>query len=196
MSSETGSIDPDAALMVRVRDHDDTEAFADLLNRYHNEVMNLAWRYVHDRQRSEDVAQEVFMRVYKARKKYRPEAKFRTYLLRIATNLCISGLRKKKLPVQSLTVGADEREREVHDDAAQDPAFTPELSEIQDQVRQAVEALPERQRMAIILARFHGLSYPELEDALGLSRMALKSLLHRAREQLRKNLKGYVDGAE
>lgn len=188
---DVAASDPDTALMLKVRDDDDRQAFAELLSNNHRDVMNLAWRYFNDRQRAEDVTQEVFLRVYAARKNYRPEARFRTWLLRIATNHCISVLRKKRVQAHSLTVGDDDREREVHDDAAADPSYAPEQREIQARVRAAVESLPERQRMAIILSRFHGLSYPELEVALGLTRQALKSLLHRAREALKEQLSDY-----
>lgn len=188
--------DPHAALMVRVAESDDQEAFRALVEAYHNEVVNLAWRYVRDRQRAEDVAQETFLKVYGARKRYRPEAKFRTWLLRIATNLCISKLRKRRIKAHSLTFGDDEREREVTDDKAFDPSYAPERKEIQARVREAVESLPERQRVAIILSKFHGLSYPELEETLGLSRQALKSLLHRAREALKARLVDYIEEAQ
>jgi RNA polymerase sigma-70 factor, ECF subfamily len=188
----SSSDDPDALLMIQVRDDDDQTAFGQLLERNHQNVMNLAWRYFNDRQVAEDIAQEAFLRVYNARKSYRPEAKFKTWLLRIATNLCISALRKKKLQVRRLTVGEDGKEREIADDKALNPANAPELHEIKRQVRLAVEKLPERQRMAIILSRFHGLTYPELEEALGISRMALKSLLHRARETLKQHLVDYM----
>jgi RNA polymerase sigma-70 factor, ECF subfamily len=190
------STDPDAQLMLRVRDADDQVAFGQLLERNHRNVMNVAWRYFNDRQKAEDIAQETFLRVYNARKSYRPEAKFRTWLLRIATNLCISSLRKKKLQVRRLTIGEDEKEREIADDGAADPAFAPEQRETRSRVRQAVETLPDRQRMAIILSRFHGLSYPELEKTLGISRMALKSLLHRARETLKERLVDYMGEEE
>ena len=196
MSSEprdgpSSEIDPDAAIMLRVGDGDEA-AFAGLVERYHQEVMNLGWRYFRDRQLAEDVAQETFLRVYRARKRYRAEAKFRTWLLRIATNLCISQLRKKRVSAHSLTAGDDEQQRDVHDGAAADPAAAPELVEMQRRVREAVERLPERQRVAILLSRFHGMTYPELEEALELSRPALKSLLHRARESLRKELEAYM----
>jgi RNA polymerase sigma-70 factor, ECF subfamily len=190
-----GPTDPDALLMVRVREGDDA-AFAQLIENNHHYVMNLGWRYFHDRQLAEDVAQEAFLRAYNGRHNYRPEAKFRTWLLRKATNLCISKLRKKRIVARSLTFGEDEREREVHDQLARDPAEEPERTELQEHVRAAIADLPERQRVAIILARFHGLTYPELEEALGLSRMALKSLLHRARESLRVRLAEYVRAEE
>ncbi|MDF1663675.1 MAG: sigma-70 family RNA polymerase sigma factor [Planctomycetota bacterium] len=192
----TLSEDPDARLMLRVRDSDDQQAFQTLLERNHQNVMNLAWRYFHDRQKAEDIAQETFLRVYNARKSYKPEAKFKTWLLRIATNLCISGLRKKRIQAHRLTMGEDNKDHEITDDKASDPAFAPEQREIKDRVRAAVDTLPERQRVAIILSRFHGLTYPELEKALGLSRMALKSLLHRARETLKQRLLDYMDEEE
>lgn len=186
--------DPDAAKMMRVRAGDE-QAFAELLQRYHPEVMNLAWRYFHDRQIAEDIAQETFLRVHAARGSYTPKAKFRTWLLRIASNLCISRLRRKRIQAHSLT-GGDEREREVRDHGADDPSLSPEMSETRARVRAAVDRLPERQRMAIVLSRFHGLSYPELEQALDLSRNALKSLLHRARESLKNELRDYMAGDE
>jgi len=192
--TEGAKVDPDVALMLRVRDGDE-EAFGELVDRYHSEVRNLAWRYISDRQWSEDIAQETFLRVHKARARYEPRAKFRTWLLRIATNLCISRLRKKRIKAGSLSVGrADGGERELLDAEALDPALAPEQAERVRRVRQAVADLPERQRMAIILNRFHGHGYADLEKALEMSRPAVKSLLHRARESLKKALEAYMEG--
>lgn len=184
--------DPDAWLMVTVRDTGDQAAFAKLLQSYHGLVVKVCWRYFGDQQLAEDAAQETFFKVYSARHTYKPQALFKTWLLRIATNVCISKLRKNRIKTTSMNVGEDERDYEFADKQAADPAFAPERSEIQQHVRAAIDSLPERQRMAIILAKFEGLSYPELEVALGVTRQGLKSLLHRAREALKQKLANYV----
>ena len=171
----------------------DESALGVLIERNGRSVLNLAFRYLSDRSAAEDVLQESFLKLYQARDRYRPEARFRTYLLRIATNACISRLRKKR-PV-SLGAGGDEDEGGI--DFADPEAPAPQsgmlTGELHGRVRAAVDELPERQRMAILLNKFEGLDYQETAAQLGLSVPATKSLLHRARMTLKELLSDYVD---
>lgn len=182
--------DPDIALMLALQAGEES-ALGALLERNGRSVLNLAYRYLHDRAAAEDVLQESFLKLYQARERYRPEAKFRTYLLRIATNLCISRLRKKR--VGSLdAAGEDEVGHDPVDDEAPAPQRGLLEGELHERVRAAVDQLPERQRLAILLNKFEGLDYKETAAQLGLSVPATKSLLHRARMTLKDLLADYV----
>ncbi len=185
--------DPDARLMLRVQAGDDA-AFAELVRRNGDRVLGLAFRYLGDRAQAEDVVQETFLKLYQARARYRPDAPFVSYALRIATNVCISALRKRR--GVSLDAGGDE------DDGPSDPPGPPQAAPVDRlvgveqaaRVRDAVQQLPDRQRLAIVLNKFHGLDYQQVADQLGLSVPATKSLLHRARMTLKDLLQGYVQG--
>jgi RNA polymerase sigma-70 factor (ECF subfamily) len=170
----------------------DQQAFAELLERNHRSVLDLAYRYLRDRARAEDVAQEAFLKVYQARARYTPTAKFRTYLLRVAANLCISQLRRKR----SVSLGGpgDDEAPEAADPDARQPGDQALTSELHQRVREAVERLPERQRVAILLNKFEGLDYQQVGEVLDLSPSATKSLLHRARMALKSGLESYLRG--
>jgi len=182
--------DPDTELMLRLRAGDEA-ALRPLLERNAPIVLNLAFRYFSDRARAEDVVQETFLRVYRARERYEPTAPFRSYMLRIAANICISHKRKRR--AGSLELGDDDR-IDPADERAATPGAGLEATEMQTRVRDAVARLPERQRIAILLNKFEGLGYQEVADHLGLSVPATKSLLHRARMALKDMLAGYVEG--
>jgi RNA polymerase sigma-70 factor, ECF subfamily len=178
--------DRDTELMLRLQ-RGDRDALRPLLERNHQRVVNLAFRFGADRDMAEEVAQETFFRVYKARDRYRSERPFAAYLLRVATNLCLSRARKLK-----------SRRTLVDHDAAGSGAGTGKQpdedllqAELRARVRAAVATLPDRQRAAVVLQRFDGLSYEEVGDALGLTVSATKSLLHRARLSLRDRLAEY-----
>ncbi len=177
--------DPDVHLMLRVQ-AGDREAFGLLLRRNHERVLTLAYRYLGDRSLAEDVVQETFLKLYQARDRYRPDARFRSYLLRIATNACLSRLRKKR-PL-SLEGDPDGPDTDPPDAAAAPPDQALVTSELHARVRAAVAQLPERQRLAILLNKFEGLDYREVGEHLGLSVPATKSLLHRARMALKEML--------
>ena len=177
-------LDPDVALMLRLQAGDES-ALATLFQRHAHRVLNLAYRYLGDRARAEDVVQESFLKLYASRARYRPEAKFQSYLLRIASNLCISMLRKKR--PASLT-GPDDAPTEPPDPDAPDADARLLHAEMKARVRAAVDQLPERQRLAIVLNKFEGLDYAGVAEHLGLSVPATKSLLHRARMALKEVL--------
>jgi len=189
----------DIDLMLAVQAGDEG-AFRALVDRHRNAIVNLAWRYLGNRTDAEDLAQEVFLKVYRARRRYRPDAKFTTWLYRVAVNASLNEVRNRKnrATFGAVTLGGgDEGARGL--DPAGDPAngapdAALERAELRERVRAAVGELPDRQRMALLLNKFHGLGYQELSDALGLSIPAVKSLLVRARENVRRALEPYVRG--
>mgnify|MGYP005642604341 CR=1 FL=1 len=178
--------DADTELMLRLQ-RGERAAFRPLLERNHTRVLNLAFRFGVDRGAAEELAQETFLRVYQARERYRPERPFGAYLLRIATNLCLS--RARRLRARKTFVDHDAAGN--NSDGRDQPVDDLLREELRARVRQAVATLPERQRLAIVLQRFEGLSYEQVAEALDLTVPATKSLLHRARLSLRDRLEDY-----
>jgi RNA polymerase sigma-70 factor, ECF subfamily len=174
--------DPDVTLMLRFQ-KGDAAAFDELVARHQKAVLNIAWRYGGDRSLAEDLAQEIFVKVWKARASYQPAARFSTWLYRIAVNRCLNEIRSRPrqaaLPV----------EETIEEPAGARPDDDLDRAEIRQAVRRAVDELPANQRMAVILSRFHELPYEEIAEAMSVSLEAVKSLLFRARE----NLKGALE---
>ena len=177
--------DPDVALMLRFQAGDEA-AFDELVRRHQKAMLNLAWRYVGDRNLAEDLAQEIFIKVHRARRSYKPAARFSTWLYRIAVNRCLNELRSRPktapMPVEDA----------VEEKTAVRPDDDLRRGEIRDAVRQAVDELPANQRMAVILSRFHELPYEEIAETMGVSLEAVKSLLFRARENLKETLGKFI----
>jgi RNA polymerase sigma-70 factor (ECF subfamily) len=196
-SAQMALRDPDIRLMLRVRD-DDPAAFAELVERFQHRLVAVMNHLVGSAHEAEDLAQEVFLRVYRIRKKYRPKAKFSTWLFTIANNLALNALRdRKRRPVLPLEL----RESGVQgsrpaENAAPDLGMTPShglrQKELTDVIRRALDGLNERQRVAIVLNKFEDMNYAEIADVMGLSTKAVKSLLSRARMRLREALQGYI----
>jgi RNA polymerase sigma-70 factor (ECF subfamily) len=188
--------DPGAALMLAFQAGDET-AFERLVERYSGRAYALCTRFLGEIAGREDLVQEAFLRVFRARERYRPTALFSTWLYRIVYNLC-ANQRERRREMLSLEAGADEDGRpdsrglqgrnDVADEAAPDPASGLEGRDVTDAVRAAIAALPESQRMALILAKYEGLSLAEIAEVLDSSEKAVKSLVHRARENLRARL--------
>ena len=180
----------DVQLMLSAKAGDD-ESFELLLRRYRTPLVNFLHRMVRDAATAEDLAQEVFLRVYRARKKYEPSAKFTTWLFRIATNLALNSLRDGRY--RQLEISADETredERPVLSVPDQRPSAVERMME-QDRaefIRRAIQTLPEKQRVAVLLHKYHELDYDEIAGILECSESALKSLLFRAYETLREKL--------
>lgn len=176
----------------------DQGAFGDLVDRHRDAIVNLTYRYLGNRADAEDLAQEVFLKVYRARKRYRPEAKFTTWLYRVAVNACLNEVRNRRSrPTHGaapLTSGdeAGGLIPALADAAAESPADATLRSELAEQVRDAVDGLPERQRLALLLNKFHGLGYEELAASLDMTIPAVKSLLVRARENVRRRIEPYL----
>jgi RNA polymerase sigma-70 factor (ECF subfamily) len=196
-SSQMALRDPDIRLMLRVRD-DDGAAFAELVERFQHRLVGIMHHLVGNADEAEDLAQEVFLRVYRIRKKYRPKAKFSTWLFTIANNLALNALRdRKRRPVLPLEVqesgpvgtgpgGVVAPARDAP------PTHNLQQQELADVIRQALDGLNERQRVAIVLNKFEDMNYAEIAEVMGLTIKAVKSLLCRARVKLRESLQGYI----
>src|SRR2546430_1328982 len=190
-------IDPDAALMLRVREGD-REAFAELVDKYKQPVMNLAYRTLRDATEAEDLAQHVFLQVYKSAHRYEISAKFSTWLFTIARNLCLNEIRRRsRHPADSLDShypGEDEDQpaRQFQDAKAFAATDSVLQQELQEKIEEAAADLPENQRTAIQLCRQEEMSYEDIAEVLGCSLSATKSIIHRAREVLKQRLKPYL----
>jgi RNA polymerase sigma-70 factor, ECF subfamily len=183
------ALEQDAQLMLRVGEGDDT-SFALLLERHRGPVVHFLYRMVQNQAVSEELAQEVFLRVYRSRLKYEPTAKFTTWLFRIATHVALNSIRdaKKEKGHESLDEEMlDGLERQVAD---RQPTVEQQMvHEVKRrEVRQAIEALPAKQRAAVLMHKYEGLDYAQIASVLDCSESALKSLLFRAYESLRGRL--------
>jgi RNA polymerase sigma-70 factor (ECF subfamily) len=189
-------LDPDAALMLRVK-RGNRAAFAELVEKYRQPVMNLVYRTLRDETEAEDLAQNVFLQVYKSRSRYKRTAKFSTWLFTIARNLCLNELRRRsRHPAESLEETRGEHEgqpqRQYEDKKNFLPTETLLHGELAQKIEEALAGLPENQRTAILLCRQEDLSYEEIAGVLGCSLSATKSLIHRGREVLKQKLKPYL----
>ena len=194
--------DTDQILMQRFQEGDET-AFEVLVHKYQGLVLSLCRRYLGSRSPGvEDVAQEVFVRVVKARMTYEPRAKVKTWIYSITVNACLNEIRrlrsKKNRSVSTFTAvfgaAADGEAPELPEGPPPEPTRGLEGEEAAARVRAAVDALPEQQRLALVLARFHHCSYEEVAETMETSIPAVKSLLTRARENLRQRLTDLVEG--
>jgi RNA polymerase sigma-70 factor (ECF subfamily) len=191
--------DPDVRLMLQVRDGD-AAAFTELVLRYQNRLLTVLEHLVGSRELAEDLAQDVFVRVFKARERYQPEAKFSTWLFTIANNVASNALRsrsrRREVGVPEGN-GADSAPLALDQLAKAASGFMPtralDKAEQAEMVRSAVAALSERQRMALLLAKFEGMSYHDIAQTMDLSVQAIKSLLSRARVNLKEILTPYVE---
>jgi RNA polymerase sigma-70 factor, ECF subfamily len=175
----------------------DRAAFEQLVERNTRKVHALVYRFLGDPDAVQDITQEVFLRVYRTAQRYEPRAKFSTWLYRIVANLCFNVLRSRKRgrPVSLDLTGADDGEtyhRNLPDEKHAPPEASTDEQELSQKVSQAVEQLPENQKIAIILNKFESKSYEEISEILDCSTMAVKSLLSRARANLRDTLSRYV----
>jgi RNA polymerase sigma-70 factor, ECF subfamily len=188
--------DPDVRLMVQVR-NDVQGAFEALLERYQNRLVGILFHMVGSKEEAEDLCQEVFLRIYRARKGYRPRAKFSTWLFTIANNLALNHLRRKGRN-QSLPLGGASSSQPISPVAKHlegregTPSGPMRQAELSDLVRDALGTLNEDQKMAVLLNKFEDMSYAEIADIMGRSPEAIKSLLARARNQLREQLEPYL----
>ena len=186
----------DAEIMLRVREGDDS-GFEYLIQKYHKPMIHFMFRMVHNQAVAEELAQEVFLRVYRSRQSYRAEAKFTTWLYRIATNLGVNHARDTKYERAAQNVYLDQPDPETGTtpDVA-DLTASVEQELVKDErmkaIRQHVLALPERQRNAVLMHKYQGLDYKQIGEVLKLSESATKSLLFRAYQTLRERLKEFV----
>ncbi len=186
----------DAAIMLRVASGDEA-GFNYLAEKYHRPMLHFLYRMVHNEAIAEELAQEVFLRVYRSRASYRAEAKFTTWLYRIATNLAGNHARdtRHERSAQTVYLDAPDEESGVTPDVA-DEAPTAEQGLLREErmkaIRRQVMALPERQRMAVLMHKYQGMDYREIGQVLKQSESATKSLLFRAYQTLRETLKDFV----
>ena len=174
----------------------DEQSFALLLHRYRSPLVNFLYRMVRNREQAEDLAQEVFLRVYRARADYVPSAKFTTWLFRIATNLALNSVRDSRYQRMEIsldapvTADAEDGDEKTLDVAEKQPNIEQHLVEDvqRKMIRRAIEKLPEKQRAAVLLHKYQDLDYGEISKILECSESALKSLLFRAYETLRVEL--------
>jgi RNA polymerase sigma-70 factor (ECF subfamily) len=174
----------------------DREEFDKVLEAHYRQVINIAYRFLNNQAAAEDIAQEVFLRFYRVFPRYKPEAKFSTYLYKMTKNLCLNYLRQRK-PERFISLDAPGREGEnsgpdIPDEKAITAREIMEKEELKAKIYEALNKLPESQRTAVILRRYENLDYEEIARILGCSVGAVKSLLHRAKLSLRKELAGYL----
>jgi len=189
MGAAAAALDYDAELMLRVKEGDGA-SFGVLLDKHRSSVVHFLQRMVQNQAVAEELAQEVFLRVYRSRSTYEPTAKFTTWLFRIATHLALNALRD----------GKNERAQErLDDDSAEQPVrqVSDRLPTVEqtlvyqarlDEVRRAVAALPEKQRAAVLMHKYEEMEYSQIAKVLSCSESAVKSLLFRAYETLRARL--------
>ncbi|HEY8996944.1 MAG TPA: sigma-70 family RNA polymerase sigma factor [Edaphobacter sp.] len=195
MSVDFSQMD-DAAIMLELRSGN-MAGFDYLVEKYRRPIIHFMYRMVHNQAVAEELAQEVFLRVYRSRETYRAEARFSTWLYRIATNLGVNHARDTRRERSASTIHLDEVDPETGTtpDVA-DGSIGAENSMLRDErmnaIKQHVLALPERQRMAVLMHKYEGLDYKQIGDVLKLSESATKSLLFRAYQTLREKLKDFV----
>ena len=184
-----GSLERDAELMLRVRDGDQA-SFGLLLERHRAPVIHFLYRMVQSQAVSEELAQEVFLRVYRSRASYEPTAKFTTWLFRIATHLALNWIRDKKVERSQESLdhsGGDGTPRQFADrekTVEQRMVYQVKLQEI----REAIETLPAKQKAAVYMHKYQEMEYSQIANCLSCSESAVKSLLFRAYESLRMRL--------
>lgn len=188
-------LDEDVELMLKFKQGDNA-AFETLLDKYQNPIINFIYRFIGDKIEAEDLAQEVFLRVYRCAKTYLPKAKFSTWIYKISKNLALNELRRKKSAKASSldeTISSEKGElpRQVADDKPSAPMDL-ERQDLVGAVKKAIDSLPTNQKTAVILRRYEDLSYEEIAKIMGCSVSAVKSLLNRAKAALKEKLSCYV----
>ena len=193
----SAGVDTDAVLMLRVRDGDE-ECFRLLLNKHRNPVVNFLYRMVQDRAVAEELAQEVFLRIYRSRSRYEASARFTTWMFRIATHVALNSLRDRKSERASRRSEEDlwreNPAREVPDLAPSVEQRMVSESRLQE-VREAIGRLPEKQRAAVLMHKYEEMEYSQIAAVLECSESAVKSMLFRAYETLRSRLAHMAAGA-
>ena len=189
--------DPDVQLMLRVA-ADDHDAFEQLVERYQDRLIGFFFHLGQDRSAAEDLAQDVFLRIYRAKDRYSARARFSTWLFRIARNL-VSNKRRGEAQKKEVDFGPDRKgsriqpaEHLVAERSALMPSRQMATLEVRENVRAALDSLGERQKMAVLLHKFEGMSYADIADIMDLNIVAVKSLLARAHGNLRAALEKHL----
>ncbi len=195
VTGDFGQMD-DAAIMLELRSGN-MAGFDFLIQKYRKPIIHFMYRMVHNQAVAEELAQEVFLRVYRSRETYRAEARFSTWLYRIATNLGVNYARDNRHERMASTVYLDEADSETGTtpdvaDTTPDVEVKMLRQERLNAIRAHVMSLPERQRMAVLMHKYEGMDYRQIGDVLKLSESATKSLLFRAYQTLREKLKDFI----
>jgi len=185
--------DPGVRLMLAYQRGDES-AFDRLVERFSGQVYALLTRFLGPVAEREDLVQEVFLRVIRARQGYRPTARFSTWIYRIVFNLCVNTRARSDNDDVSIEALAGKDAVDWPDEAVPEPSSSLERADVVAAVQGAIAALPARQRMTLILAKYENLSYAEIADVLDTSEKAVKSIVHRARENLRTTLAPFLEG--
>lgn len=187
--------DEGAELMLAWQAGDET-AFERLVERSSGQVFALLTRFLGVHPAREDLVQEVFLRVVRARDRYVPTARFTTWLYRIVFNIAVNHTQRRPPASTSLDGARDDDDGpvpQVQDERVADPGDGLERQDVVDAVRAAIDRLPETQRMALVLAKYEDMPYADIADVLGSTEKAIKSLVHRARENLRQSLAPFLE---
>ena len=174
------------------------DAFRQIVQRNQEKVYSVVFRIIGNHAQAEDLTQEVFLRVFRTADRYKPMAKFTTWLYRVSTNVALNAIRaRKKIRMLSLEVPDSEdgttRRRDILDTHASAPSASLDIKELKAKITKAIAALPENQRASFVLNKYEHLNYQEIAEILECSTMAVKSLLSRARCNLRDALRGYME---
>ena len=194
MNDHTNEASPSEELMAKIA-KGDSSAFEILVRRHQHSVLNFIYRFIGDRVEAEDLAQELFLRVWRSAATYKPKAKFTTWLYRITTNLCINKLKSARLRKWFIvSLSREERQSSEYQsfpersEKAPSPEYLLLEAERKQLILNALQQLPTAQRMALILKRYDGLSYQEIAHIMGRSVSPIDSLMIRAKKNLRKKL--------
>ena len=185
---------PSEELMARIAKGDE-DAFEILVDRHQTSILNLVYRFIGDRTQSKDLAQEVFLKVWQSAQDYEPKAKFTTWIYRITANLCFNELKSVRRKQWFSFNWSDEHGEHTIEETLSDSRPSAEdlllQKERSRQISDALQSLPEHQRMAMILRRYDDLSYQEIGQIIGCSVSAVESLLVRAKRTLQEKLKNF-----
>ncbi len=193
-SAEMDYTPPDEELMRRLA-AGDPNAMDMLMERYERSVLNAIYWSIGDRHCAEELAQDVFVAIYRQRAQYRPRAKFTTWLFRIVRNRCLNELRNRMRAKEHLMPSPGSLD-DLPERRSTSPDLQAQNADTQQALRSALEALPENQRSAFVLSKIEGLSYQETAETLGITMSACESLIHRARLNLRDRLRPLLERAK
>jgi RNA polymerase sigma-70 factor, ECF subfamily len=187
--------DPDVELMLKVR-NGDTESFNAILNKYQRPIINYLYRCLNRLDEAEELAQEVFLRVYAARHRYEPTAKLSSWIYKIATNLFLKELgRRRRMPAKDLGGQAVDPMESLADRIADNQPTVLQDMETMEQERlisESIQALPPNEKTALLLRKYHELSYKEIAEAMGCTEGAVKTYIHRGKLRLKERLGPYL----
>ncbi|MBM4387742.1 MAG: RNA polymerase sigma factor [Deltaproteobacteria bacterium] len=191
-------IDDDAKAMLDFS-NGDAKAFEGLMKKYYKRILNFIYRFTFNRELSEDLTQEVFLKLYNAKDGYTASGKFSTFLYRIAANHCLNELRKGEYGARTVSIHKDDRDDgrrvpELRDENVRNPQEIVETMRSSEFISSALSSLPERQKTAFILCEFEGFSYSEIAGIMRTSESSVKSLLNRCRTSLVEKLGPLVNG--